>query len=193
MANRFTGRVLAFLAFGAGALAVTSGCAGKHTVVVATAAPLVIAPPPAPEPAPPPTPEKIVLPGELEFENNSPYIKQTPETLELLGQLADIMQKNPHITKLRIEGHTDNVGRAQHNQWLSQERANSVSRWLARHDVDPQRIVTVGFGDTRPLVDNATAEHRKMNRRTEFHVQELDGAPMQDDGSTAAPSSGAGG
>jgi OOP family OmpA-OmpF porin len=186
MEKRLIGRVIAILAVGGLALPL-SGCAAKH-VVVAVEVP-VVAPPPAPAPPPPPAPvaEKIVLPGELEFENNSPYIKRTPETLELLGQLADILQKNPHITKLRIEGHTDNIGTAKHNQWLSQERAQSVARWLWNHDVDPSRLVTVGLGDTHPLVDNSTSEHRRMNRRTEFHIQELDGEPLEDDSSAPAP------
>ncbi len=185
MANWLTGRVLAILAFGSGALPLMSGCAARH-VVVAVEVP--VAPPPVPVVAalPPAPPAKIVLPGELEFENNSPYIKRTPENLDLLGQLAEIMQKNPRITKLRIEGHTDSVGKAKHNQWLSQERADSVARWLAKHDIDSSRLVTLGLGDSRPLVDNTTAENRRMNRRTEFHVQELDGEPVEDD-SAAAP------
>ena len=185
MANRLTGRVLAILAVGSLALPLMSGCSSKR-VLVAVQVPVALPAPPPPAPPPPAIAEKIVLPGELEFENNSPYIKQTPETLDLLGQLADILSKNQRITKLRIEGHTDNVGTAKHNLWLSQERAESVARWLAKHDIDRARIVTVGLGDTRPLVDNSTGEHRRMNRRTEFHVQELDGEPMEDD-SAAAP------
>jgi outer membrane protein OmpA-like peptidoglycan-associated protein len=181
--------VLAILAVGSFALPVmVTGCAAKQVVLTAVEVPVAPPPPPAPEPpAPPAPPEKIVLPGELEFENNSPYIKQTPETLDLLAQLAEILRKNTRITKLRIEGHTDNVGTAKHNQWLSQERAEAVARWLAKHDIDPARIVTVGLGDTRPLVDNSTGEHRRMNRRTEFHVQELDGEPMEEDSAAAVP------
>ena len=181
MERRLSGRLLAALAISVLALPLATGCAAKK-VVLAVEVP--VAPPPVvvAEPAPPPpVPEKIVLPGELEFENNSPYIKHTAETDDLLTQLADILQKNARITKVRIEGHTDNVGTAKHNQWLSQERAESVARWLAQHDIDRDRIVTVGYGDTRPLVDNSTRENRRMNRRTEFHVQELDGKPIDTD------------
>jgi outer membrane protein OmpA-like peptidoglycan-associated protein len=187
MAKRLIGRVLGFLAISGAALPLVAGCAAKH-VVVAVEVPVMAPPPaPAPEPPPPPVAAKIELPGELEFENNSPYIKKTPETLDLLAQLADILQKNARITKLRIEGHTDNIGTAKHNQWLSQARAESVARWLASHDIDSTRLVTVGLGDTRPLVDNSTSEHRRMNRRTEFHVQELDGEPMDDESTKPAP------
>jgi OOP family OmpA-OmpF porin len=179
MAHRFTGRALTLLAFGA-ALTQLFGCAKKELVVAVEApvAPLAEPEPAPPPPAPPPT---IVLPGEIEFENNSPYVRQTAETLDLLGQLADILQKNPRITKLRIEGHTDNVGKAKHNQWLSQERANAVAHWLSEHDIDPSRLATVGYGDAHPLVDNSTAEHRRLNRRTEFHIEELDGDRVEDE------------
>jgi outer membrane protein OmpA-like peptidoglycan-associated protein len=173
--------MLAIVAFGSVALPLTSGCAAKQKVVAIE----VPVPPPPPPPVPLPAlaapPPRIVLPGELEFENNSPYIKQTRENLELLGQLVDILQRNPRITKLRIEGHTDNIGTAKHNQWLSEARAESVARWLGKHDIDPSRIVTVGFGDVHPLVDNSTLEHRRMNRRTEFHVQELNGERSEED------------
>jgi outer membrane protein OmpA-like peptidoglycan-associated protein len=181
MSKKLTGRMLAFLAVGGIALPLMSGCAAKQ-VVMAVEVP--VAPPPAPVVVtlpPPAPPEKIVLPRELEFENNSPYIRQTEDNMDLLSQLADILQKNTRITKLRIEGHTDNIGTSKHNLWLSQERAETVARWLAKHDVDPMRIVTVGYGDTRPIVDNSTGEHRQMNRRTEFHVQELDGEPMEEE------------
>jgi OmpA-OmpF porin, OOP family len=181
MVYRLSGRVLAALAVSSLAWPLASGCAARQVVVpveVPVAPPPIVIVEPPPPPAPP---EKIVLPGELEFENNSPYIKSTPENVDLLTQLVDILQKNTRITKLRVEGHTDNVGTAKHNQWLSQERAESVARWLSQHDVDRGRLVTVGYGDTRPLVDNSTRDNRRMNRRTEFHVQELDGKPTDQD------------
>ena len=90
------------------------------------------------------------------------------------------MKENPSITKLRIEGHTDNWGRAKRNVWLSQARADTVATWLANHEIDSSRLVTIGYGETRPVVANDSNEHRTMNRRTEFHVQEVDGEPAED-------------
>jgi len=63
-----------------------------------------------------------------------------------------------------------------------------VATWLAAHGTERARLATVGFGDTRPLTDNDTAEHKQMNRRTEFHLQEVDGKPVADEGTVAVAS-----
>jgi OOP family OmpA-OmpF porin len=190
MASRLTVCVLAFAAVGI-TMPALIGCAKKVHVVVAEAPqpppPAPAAPPP---PAPPPAPvvqEKIELPGELQFGLNSARIKNTTENKALLAKLASILAQNAHITKLRIEGHTDNIGTAAHNQVLSQERAEAVLRWLGAHEIDRERLTAVGFGNARPIVDNDTLEHRKMNRRTEFHVQELDGKAIDDGTAKAGP------
>jgi outer membrane protein OmpA-like peptidoglycan-associated protein len=167
--------VLAAIGF---ALPAVAGCAKKQQLVAV--APPPPPPPPPPAPAPPPPPERIVLPGELEFGVNEAVIRETADNVALLNQLAAIMQKNARITRLRIEGHTDNRGSARHNLQLSQTRADAVATWLADHAVDRGRIATIGYGSTRPVADNDTEEHRTMNRRTEFHVQELDGKPTAD-------------
>src|SRR5262245_7247937 len=93
------------------------------------------APPPPEEPNPQPN-QQLTFPDQIDFEFDEARIKQTPRTLAALEQLADIMKKNPQITKLRIEGHTDNVGRAKHNEKLSKARADAVAKWLSLHDVD---------------------------------------------------------
>jgi OOP family OmpA-OmpF porin len=153
-------------------LSLATGCAHREVVVVA------VTPPPAPTPvvvrAPEP-PREIHLPGELEFDLNLATIKDSEQSAALLSELASILLNNPRITRLRIEGHTDSVGRPRANQRLSQRRADAVADWLAAHGVDRGRLDTIGYGQSRPLVDNDTAEHRKMNRRTEFHIAEIDG------------------
>ncbi|MBX3189851.1 MAG: OmpA family protein [Labilithrix sp.] len=144
------------------------------------------APPPPPAPAPAPEPnQQITLPDQIEFEFDEARIKQTPKTLAALEQLADVMKQNPQITKLRVEGHTDNVGRAKHNDKLSKARAEAVAKWLAQHDVDPSRVVTFGYGASRPLASNDTADGRAQNRRTEYYVHELEGKTLE--GAPATP------
>src|SRR5205085_11531644 len=113
-------------------------------------------PPPPPkqeEPAPlPPEPqqgEQISLPDQIEFELDEARIKQTPKTLETLQKLAEVMKQNPRITKLRIEGHTDDSGTKKHNDKLSKARADAVAKWLAQHDVAEKRLVTAGFGSQK--------------------------------------------
>jgi OmpA-OmpF porin, OOP family len=145
-------------------------------------------PPPAAEPAPPPPApveevkvgEQLTLPEQIEFETNEARIKQTPKTLATLEQLAETMKKHPKITKLRVEGHTDNIGSVKRNDKLSKARADAVAKWLAQHEVAESRIITLGFGAKRPLVPNDSADHRAQNRRTEYYVEELDGKKVEE-------------
>ena len=158
-----------------------SAMACSAQVRVNEPAPAPVAAEPAPAPAPQPmVGEQLTLPEQIEFETNEARIKQTPKTLATLEQLADTMKKHPNITKLRIEGHTDNVGRDKLNDRLSKARAEAVANWLSLHDVSANRIVTLGFGAKRPLVPNDSADHRAMNRRTEYYVEELDGKKVDD-------------
>ncbi len=120
----------------------------------------------------------VKIPGELEFDIDKATLKETPATKEILTTLIEFMAQNPTVTKLRIEGHTDNTGAPDHNMKLSQERADAVSNWLGAHGVDKSRLVTKGFGQTVPLVANDTKDHKAMNRRTVFHIAELNGAPV---------------
>ncbi len=123
---------------------------------------------------------KIDLPGELEFHTGKATIKEGPKNEAVLQALLTTLNDSPSLTKLRIEGHTDNVGQEAFNVKLSQERAESVAKWLQAHGVDGARLEMKGFGSAKPLVPNDTEEHKHMNRRTEFHVAAIDGAPAND-------------
>ncbi len=72
--------------------------------------------------------------------------------------------------RLRIEGHTDNVGDSAANKKLSQERADAVRTFFAEHGIEANRFETVGFGDSKPIADNKTKPGRAQNRRIEFAV-----------------------
>ena len=71
-----------------------------------------------------------------------------------------------------VEGHTDNVGGADYNMGLSQERAQSVVNWLVREGVTQDRLQARGFGFTRPTADNATEAGRALNRRVDLVLAE---------------------
>ena len=87
------------------------------------------------------------------------------DDLEKLKVLGTFMAKYPDTTAV-IEGHTDNVGSDDHNLRLSRLRAESVVNYLvASLHIDRARLSAVGYGDTRPLYDNATEEGKRMNRR----------------------------
>lgn len=172
-------------------------CHAQVRVQAQTAPESVVEPAPAP-PAPPPPEqpkvgEQLSLPEQIEFELGESRIKQTTKTLATLEKLADTMKTHPNITKLRVEGHTDNAGKAKKNEKLSTARAEAVAQWLAQHEIAPSRIVTVGFGAKRPLVANDTADHRAMNRRTEYYVEELDGKKVEEAPKVASGASSGGG
>ena len=89
-----------------------------------------------------------------------------------LNKLSEILNRDYLNIKLAIEGHTDNVGRAEINQTLSEKRAAAVKTYLIGKKVDAARLSSVGYGPAQPVADNATAEGRAKNRRVEFKVSE---------------------
>lgn len=92
----------------------------------------------------------------------------TPESSKTLNLVAATAKKYPSL-RMRVEGHTDNVGNDVYNLRLSQQRADSVKKYLVeKGGVDTKQVVAVGFGETRPIADNETVEGRTQNRRVEF-------------------------
>jgi len=96
------------------------------------------------------------------------------DSYALLEEIADILNKNPKIKKIEIQGHTDNTGDPEHNMQLSQSRADSVKAWLESHGVDGGRLGAKGYGQTRPIVPNVTAVNRATNRRILLVIMEQD-------------------
>jgi len=88
----------------------------------------------------------------------------TPASDAVLGDVLAVLTANADW-KLRIEGHTDNVGDKTANLKLSTARAAAVAAWLTGKGIDAARLTTSGLGDTQPVADNATEEGRARNRR----------------------------
>ncbi len=102
----------------------------------------------------------------IHFEIDSDRLQ--PESTPVLKMIADGLAVNPAL-KVRIEGHTDNTGEAQHNMELSRRRAESVKNALASDfRIDAARLATEGLGSTKPLDGNDTPAGRANNRRVEF-------------------------
>lgn len=95
------------------------------------------------------------------------------EGLAVLRQLIPVLQAGSHI--VTVEGHTDSIpirsARYPSNWELSGSRAGSVVRYLEANGIDSRRLKAVGYADTRPLVDNSTAEGRANNRRVELMLE----------------------
>jgi outer membrane protein OmpA-like peptidoglycan-associated protein len=90
-----------------------------------------------------------------------------PDSEPTLEQVKSLVDSRPDL-KLRVEGHTDNVGARTANQKLSEARAAAVVAWLVGHGVDQSRLTGQGFADTKPVEENSTEEGRAKNRRVEL-------------------------
>jgi len=109
----------------------------------------------------------IILHG-IEFEFNSAKLK--PESYPVLDDAARILTMHPEID-VEVQGHTDDIGSDAYNLRLSQKRAEAVRDYLIDvHMIEPVRLIPVGYGERRPIADNATEEGRKKNRRVEFLI-----------------------
>lgn len=101
----------------------------------------------------------------VQFEINKAELK--PSSYPVLDEIAAGLKSQPTI-KVEIQGHTDNTGKAAYNQMLSERRAQSVERYLVGKGIAPERLISVGYGLTRPIATNKTADGRAHNRRVEL-------------------------
>lgn len=92
-----------------------------------------------------------------------------PESSKELNELAEYMNLQKTLI-IEIAGHTDNIGTAESNLKLSEERANAVKQHLIKKGIATERIQAKGYGDTQPIADNSTTAGKQKNRRTEVHI-----------------------
>lgn len=104
----------------------------------------------------------------IHFATNSSELPSSAH--KTLRDFADWLKHNPSI-RIRIEGHTDNVGQAQANLQLSRERAKSVYEFLSQQGIPAERMEWEGYGSSKPVASNQTEEGRAKNRRTEFFIK----------------------
>jgi len=110
---------------------------------------------------------RVGMTGETSFEVDSDQIK--PGFNSTMDKIAKIVNKYGK-TALVVAGHTDNTGSAEHNQELSERRADSVERYLEGRRVLPQRISATGFGLSDPIATNDTESGRRLNRRVDITI-----------------------
>jgi OOP family OmpA-OmpF porin len=163
------------------AVGALSGCTASASIGSGETTPVPPPPPPPPPPpaaaAPAPLPEvkgnKLSLPGAIVFKTGKADIDEV--SFPVLDMVKAYLDAKPEITKLRIEGHTDNVGDPKKNVELSGARALAVARYFVGKGIDCKRLVATGFGDTRPVADNKTEDGKAQNRRTDFINAEFKG------------------
>lgn len=124
---------------------------------------------------PPPGPDRVVLTAssitiadKVQFETGKAEI--LPVSHGLLDEVAKVLVDNPQIELLQVEGHTDSTGSAAFNRKLSQQRAESVMKYLASKGVPGKRMVAKGFGPDKPIGSNDDDAGREQNRRVEFNI-----------------------
>lgn len=115
--------------------------------------------------------DRIEIKQQIKFRSGSAKIIGKVST-DVLRDVAQALKDNPGIARVRIEGHTDSVGRPQTNRRLSQRRADAVRSALILRRISPDRLEAIGYGSAQPLGSNSTARGRAENRRTEFKIVE---------------------
>ena len=101
----------------------------------------------------------------INFESGKSDLPQ--ESVAELQRIGKLMKKFPRFV-ISIEGHTDNVGGADSNKKLSEERANAVLKELASEGVEESRMYAVGWGVEKPVASNDSEDGRRQNRRVEI-------------------------
>ncbi len=112
----------------------------------------------------------ILSMSDLLFEFGKAELK--PELKENLAEIAGILKNLLTDATVIVEGHTDNVGKADANKKLSEQRASEVVKYLTTRGVDKKRLKSVGYGATKPVADNGTDEGKAKNRRVELVIKD---------------------
>lgn len=106
----------------------------------------------------------------ITFETNSADLNEASNTE--LNKIVELLTQNPEI-KVEISAHTDDVGSDSYNLKLSEKRAKSVVDYLILHDIETQRLIFKGYGESQPLFPNNSEENRSQNRRVELKITEI--------------------
>ena len=124
---------------------------------------------------PPPGPARVVLTAsniaimdKVQFETGKAEL--LPVSHALLDEVAKMLKDNPQVELISVEGHTDSTGSPDFNRKLSQQRAESVAKYMSSKGVKASRMEPKGFGPDRPIADNETDPGREANRRVEFNI-----------------------
>jgi OOP family OmpA-OmpF porin len=162
------------------ALVAAIGCGGTTTFQDTTPIRVAVAPPaPAPKLDDPPPEKKVeIRDNHIEITEKIQFALDKAEILSvsfgLLDEVAKVVQENPHVQKVSIEGHASDEGDEKYNLQLSKARAESVRQYLVKKGVAQDRLSSTGFGESKPLTANDTPEGREKNRRVEFNITKQD-------------------
>ena len=123
------------------------------------------------------TREKIEFDGKVYFETDKAEVKV--ESHELLDAIALVMNKHPEVLKVEVQGHSDSRGDDEYNRDLSDRRAAAVRRYLVEKGVARDRLVSKGYGESNPVVNEENEAAWSQNRRVEFVILERAGMAIE--------------
>ena len=123
--------------------------------------------PPAKEEPAPPAPKPDFNFASIQFEFNSAVLKTASYTM--MDKIAAEMKKDPSA-RFVINGHSSAEGTAEHNQSLSEDRANSVKSYLTNAGIGAANLSVKGYGESKPVTNNTSEEGRALNRRVEIKL-----------------------
>jgi len=114
----------------------------------------------------------VTFKADVLFDTGSATLK--PGAYDEMNRVARVLNNYPQ-TIIRVEGHTDGVGSEHSNQILSERRAEAVKNALISQNVDPHRIETIVFGESKPIATNNTETGRQLNRRVNIVIIPVEG------------------
>lgn len=120
---------------------------------------------------------KLQPPADIVFQTDSAAFAGGVGNEAVLAEIKAYLEQSPRVTRLRIEGHTNNVRPSEQSLQLSGERAVAVKNWLRQNGINEGRLLAVGFGDAQPIASNGDAAGQTQNERIAFRIAELDGKP----------------
>ena len=112
--------------------------------------------------------KEVVITQAILFDLDAATLR--PDAEPILRQVAGLLIQHPELTRVEIQGHTDDQGDAEYNLKLSQERVETVRAWLIASGVDPERLVAQGYGESKPIQPNTTEAGQAANRRVQFVI-----------------------
>lgn len=113
---------------------------------------------------------RLIMPSDITFENNRADIKTS--FYKTLNSVAIVLNKYNNTT-IKVAGFASSTGSAMHNQVLSESRARAVVNYLIAQKVDPNRLMSIGYGARFPIATNATLAGQAKNRRVEITIHQL--------------------
>ena len=116
------------------------------------------------------TDTEVIILQQVQFDTAKATIRKVSDGL--LDEVAGVLKEHPEITKIEVQGHTDDRGTPAGNEKLSQDRADAVLAAMVKRGIDAGRLTAKGYGQTVPVESNKTEVGRQKNRRVQFKIVE---------------------